>query len=250
MIIVGGERGRVDDDHCAGRTRPQDVSLRSAMSGRLPSTAPNHDGGQVPRPRQRCARASACELRESAAPAGAPAAAFSDSASISACSSSRGVLMSLSVEGPAAEFRLSTGPRRLRGEAVVPGRPYHGGRDCCDRGRGPRGGARPAEGQETLGRDVLGRRLPPLKERLYPPMPRDFDGGWIATLAITAIAAILRFWNLGNPVKFVFDETYYAKDAFRCSSSATPGSSSTSRRAPRTRRSWPATWTSSRTPRA
>ncbi len=68
--------------------------------------------------------------------------------------------------------------------------------------------------RETLGRDVLGRRLPPLKERLYPPMPRDFEGGWIATLAITAFAAILRFWNLGTPLKFVFDETYYAKDAY------------------------------------
>ena len=75
-----------------------------------------------------------------------------------------------------------------------------------------RGGA--AQGREPLGRDALGRRLPPLKERLYPPMPRDFDSGWIATLAITAMAAILRFWNLGNPVKFIFDETYYAKDAF------------------------------------
>lgn len=68
--------------------------------------------------------------------------------------------------------------------------------------------------REPLGRDVLGRRLPPLKERLYPPMPRDFEGGWIATLAITAFAAILRFWNLGHPLKFVFDETYYAKDAY------------------------------------
>ena len=83
------------------------------------------------------------------------------------------------------------------------------------------GTAKPAEAgtgaddrRETLGRDVLGRRLPPLKERLYPPMPRDFEGGWIATLAITAMAALLRFWNLGNPVKFVFDETYYAKDAY------------------------------------
>ncbi|TCC36663.1 phospholipid carrier-dependent glycosyltransferase [Kribbella capetownensis] len=69
-------------------------------------------------------------------------------------------------------------------------------------------------GRETLGRDVLGRRLPPLKERLYPPMPRDFEGGWIATLAITALAAFIRFWHLGDPAKFVFDETYYAKDAF------------------------------------
>ncbi|WP_369409979.1 dolichyl-phosphate-mannose--protein mannosyltransferase [Kribbella kalugense] len=45
-------------------------------------------------------------------------------------------------------------------------------------------------------------------------MPRDFDGGWIATLAITLMAGILRFWHLSTPVKFVFDETYYAKDAF------------------------------------
>jgi dolichyl-phosphate-mannose-protein mannosyltransferase len=78
---------------------------------------------------------------------------------------------------------------------------------------------RPAAGaarepQEALGRDVLGRRLPPLKDRLYPPMPRDFDGGWIATIAITCLAGILRFWHLGSPVKFVFDETYYAKDAY------------------------------------
>jgi dolichyl-phosphate-mannose-protein mannosyltransferase len=71
-----------------------------------------------------------------------------------------------------------------------------------------------AEPRETLGRDVQGRRLPPLKERLYPPMPRDFESGWIATLAITAMAAVLRFWHLSTPNKFVFDETYYAKDAF------------------------------------
>ncbi|MBB6571645.1 dolichyl-phosphate-mannose--protein O-mannosyl transferase [Kribbella sandramycini] len=71
-----------------------------------------------------------------------------------------------------------------------------------------------AEGREALGRDVLGRRLPPLADRLYPPMPKDFEGGWIATLAITALAAFIRFWDLANPVKFVFDETYYAKDAF------------------------------------
>ncbi|HEY0473122.1 MAG TPA: phospholipid carrier-dependent glycosyltransferase [Kribbella sp.] len=45
-------------------------------------------------------------------------------------------------------------------------------------------------------------------------MPRDFEGGWIATLAITALAAVLRFWHLGSPNKFIFDETYYAKDAF------------------------------------
>jgi dolichyl-phosphate-mannose-protein mannosyltransferase len=67
---------------------------------------------------------------------------------------------------------------------------------------------------EGLGRDVLGRRLPPLEDRLHPPMPKDFDGGWLATIGITLFAGIIRFWHLGTPNKFVFDETYYAKDAF------------------------------------
>lgn len=67
---------------------------------------------------------------------------------------------------------------------------------------------------EGLGRDVRGRPLPPLRDRLYRPMPRDFDGGWIAALGITLFAGIIRFWDLGNPHKFVFDETYYAKDAY------------------------------------
>ena len=32
-------------------------------------------------------------------------------------------------------------------------------------------------------------------------------------LLVTAFAAVLRFWNLGQPRVFSFDETYYAKDA-------------------------------------
>ena len=77
-------------------------------------------------------------------------------------------------------------------------------------------GAGPADETrgDVLGRDVLGRRLPPLRDRMYPPMPRDFDGGWIATLLITAFAGFIRFWHLSTPVKFIFDETYYAKDAY------------------------------------
>ncbi|MEH3089124.1 MAG: phospholipid carrier-dependent glycosyltransferase [Microbacterium arborescens] len=38
--------------------------------------------------------------------------------------------------------------------------------------------------------------------------------GWIAPLAITLLAAILRMWNLGHPHAVVFDETYYVKDAW------------------------------------
>lgn len=37
--------------------------------------------------------------------------------------------------------------------------------------------------------------------------------GWISTLAITALAALLRFADLANPAKLIFDETYYVKDA-------------------------------------
>ncbi|MGO3153871.1 MAG: dolichyl-phosphate-mannose--protein mannosyltransferase [Galactobacter sp.] len=36
---------------------------------------------------------------------------------------------------------------------------------------------------------------------------------WIV-LALTAFAALLRFWNLGHPDKIIFDETYYVKDAW------------------------------------
>ncbi|WP_328806656.1 dolichyl-phosphate-mannose--protein mannosyltransferase [Streptacidiphilus fuscans] len=82
----------------------------------------------------------------------------------------------------------------------------------------------------------------PLRERLVPPMP-DGPGvdvgapspvlarlglrippglwlflcrwaGWIGPLAITLVAGITIFWNLGNPHAIIFDETYYAKDSW------------------------------------
>ena len=47
-------------------------------------------------------------------------------------------------------------------------------------------------------------------------MPRDHSrwAGWAAALAVTALAGFLRFWRLGRPEEFLFDETYYAKDAW------------------------------------
>jgi dolichyl-phosphate-mannose-protein mannosyltransferase len=42
----------------------------------------------------------------------------------------------------------------------------------------------------------------------------DRLGGWIVTLTITALAFVIRLVNLGYPNKLVFDETYYAKDAW------------------------------------
>ena len=53
-----------------------------------------------------------------------------------------------------------------------------------------------------------------VRERLAPPMPADGIWGWVAPLIITVIAGVLRFWDLGRPKAFIFDETYYAKDAW------------------------------------
>ncbi|WP_311931815.1 phospholipid carrier-dependent glycosyltransferase [Microbispora sp. H11081] len=48
--------------------------------------------------------------------------------------------------------------------------------------------------------------------RLVPPMPRG--RGWLGPLAVAAFGGFLRFDRLGVPHAFVFDETYYAKDAY------------------------------------
>lgn len=42
----------------------------------------------------------------------------------------------------------------------------------------------------------------------------DRWAGWPATLAVTAVAALLRLPALGRPPTLVFDETYYVKDAW------------------------------------
>ena len=56
----------------------------------------------------------------------------------------------------------------------------------------------------------------PLAERLLPPFPPEFFRGadWILPLLVTLLGGLLRFWNLGRPDAVVFDETYYAKDAW------------------------------------
>ncbi|MFJ4784613.1 dolichyl-phosphate-mannose--protein mannosyltransferase [Streptomyces sp. NPDC088794] len=38
--------------------------------------------------------------------------------------------------------------------------------------------------------------------------------GWGGPLLVTLMAGVLRFWNLGSPKAVIFDETYYAKDAW------------------------------------
>lgn len=53
-----------------------------------------------------------------------------------------------------------------------------------------------------------------LRDRLVPPMPADRLAGWLVALGVGVLAAVLRLVDLGRPARLVFDETYYAKDAF------------------------------------
>jgi dolichyl-phosphate-mannose--protein O-mannosyl transferase len=53
-----------------------------------------------------------------------------------------------------------------------------------------------------------------VRSRLMPARPTDRLAGWVGALAVTALGGFLRFWNLGQPDQFIFDETYYAKDAY------------------------------------
>ncbi|MFJ1750069.1 dolichyl-phosphate-mannose--protein mannosyltransferase [Streptomyces sp. NPDC088116] len=72
-----------------------------------------------------------------------------------------------------------------------------------------------------------------LRERLVPPYTRPSErlwavlavpaplaqrlirwSAWGGPLLVALVAGVLRFWNLGNPKAVIFDETYYAKDAW------------------------------------
>ncbi|HET6356748.1 dolichyl-phosphate-mannose--protein mannosyltransferase [Streptomyces sp.] len=72
-----------------------------------------------------------------------------------------------------------------------------------------------------------------LRERLVPPYTRPSERlwqvfpvrpgdvtrllqitAWLGPLMVAVFAGVLRFWNLGKPDAVIFDETYYAKDAW------------------------------------
>ena len=52
-----------------------------------------------------------------------------------------------------------------------------------------------------------------LRDRFVQPMPADGVWGWLVPGLIAVLAGLLRFDRLGIPSGYVFDETYYAKDA-------------------------------------
>ena len=57
-------------------------------------------------------------------------------------------------------------------------------------------------------------RTPALRDRLVSALPADRVLGWIGPLLVTAFGAFLRFNRLAVPRALIFDETYYAKDAY------------------------------------
>jgi dolichyl-phosphate-mannose--protein O-mannosyl transferase len=59
-----------------------------------------------------------------------------------------------------------------------------------------------------------GKRPPSLRQWLAPAIPGNRLVGWLAPLAVTLFAGVLRFYNLSKPRAVIFDETYYAKDAY------------------------------------
>ncbi|KHL18026.1 protein-O-mannosyltransferase-like protein [Mumia flava] len=67
----------------------------------------------------------------------------------------------------------------------------------------------------ALGRDRTGAALPTIAERFRPRIadaPRVV--GWLAPLAVALLAFAARVWRLEYPSRLMFDETYYAKDAW------------------------------------
>ncbi|MEJ5946884.1 phospholipid carrier-dependent glycosyltransferase [Pseudokineococcus basanitobsidens] len=53
-----------------------------------------------------------------------------------------------------------------------------------------------------------------LRERLVGRLPADGLRGWLGPLLVTALAGVVRLWELGRPHQLVFDETYYVKQAY------------------------------------
>ncbi|GGN16512.1 dolichyl-phosphate-mannose--protein mannosyltransferase [Streptomyces fuscichromogenes] len=89
--------------------------------------------------------------------------------------------------------------------------------------------AHPAGGRGAAGSgaraEVVDRLVPPYARpgsRLWlalgvPPVLAERITRWSAwggPLLVTLLAGLLRFWNLGSPKAVIFDETYYAKDAW------------------------------------
>jgi len=71
----------------------------------------------------------------------------------------------------------------------------------------------PVPTREETEQALLSRLLGPAALRLGATRASRVRG-WLWPLAVTLLAGVLRFANLGRPQKLVFDETYYVKQAY------------------------------------
>src|SRR3984957_8162778 len=69
-----------------------------------------------------------------------------------------------------------------------------------------------ADSQPTVSPENSG--IAQLRDLLVTPMPDDGIWGWVWPLLVTVFAGVLRFDRLSSPDAIIFDETYYAKDAW------------------------------------
>ncbi|WP_344370050.1 dolichyl-phosphate-mannose--protein mannosyltransferase [Agromyces tropicus] len=72
----------------------------------------------------------------------------------------------------------------------------------------------PAASAPAHARGPVGTRLDTWWTGLLSTPRRRALWTWGGPIAVTLLAAVLRFWNLGHPQAIVFDETYYVKDAW------------------------------------
>jgi len=67
----------------------------------------------------------------------------------------------------------------------------------------------------SLGRTTEGRPRPPLPNRFRSLVAGESRWvGWAGPAGVALLALLLRLWHLGRPSTLLFDETYYAKDAY------------------------------------
>jgi dolichyl-phosphate-mannose-protein mannosyltransferase len=73
----------------------------------------------------------------------------------------------------------------------------------------------PPRERAGLGRTADGRPLPSATDRARDRLAGESAAlGWWSAIGVAALALLLRLWDLGDPRRFQFDETYYAKDAW------------------------------------
>ena len=66
-----------------------------------------------------------------------------------------------------------------------------------------------------LSRTSDGRVVPSATQRAVRRLrAEDPFVGWVGAISVGLLALFLRLWKLGTPHEFLFDETYYAKDAW------------------------------------